>query len=127
MPTAPATGCAQRLQGHAPAVGYENSAVKVMGIDRCPCPEKLVQAYSRANRRAHGLPVPLILDFQNHAKQVEEAIFQFSTPRMCLACGDATEVAAHSARIRELAQPVLGKPKAAHARVSAMAALPRKP
>ena len=71
-------------------IGYDNPAVKVMGIDRkIGSAEKLVQVYSRANRLVNGMPTPVVLDFQNPSKHVEEAIFQFALPRTCASSSGA--------------------------------------
>lgn len=47
--------------------GYDNSAVTLLGVDRkIGSDEKLVQIYSRANRRRGGKTFPKVIDFANH-------------------------------------------------------------
>jgi len=66
--------------------GYDNSAVTLLGIDRkIGSDEKLVQVYSRANRRRAGKTFPKVIDFGNRAQDVERAVFEFSRPRCVLA------------------------------------------
>ena len=66
--------------------GYDNSAVTLLGIDRkIGSDEKLVQVYSRANRRRAGKTFPKVIDFGNRAQDVERAVFEFSRPRRVLA------------------------------------------
>ncbi|CAL1168262.1 unnamed protein product [Cladocopium goreaui] len=43
--------------------------------------EKLVQVYSRANRRRYGKTFPKVIDFSNRAQDVERAVLEFAQPR----------------------------------------------
>ena len=45
---------------------YDNDTISVVGVDRkIISSEKLVQVYSRANRRRESKLPPLVVDFQN--------------------------------------------------------------
>ena len=91
--------------------GYDNSAVSIIGIDKkMSSPEKIVQVYSRANRRRGGKRYPLVIDMQNSSKDVEEALYAFSVPRECLA--KSGDVAALSTALRDVLAPVLDSTKA---------------
>lgn len=62
--------------------GYDNTAVTLLGIDRrMSSDEKLVQVYSRANRRRYGKTFPKVIDFSNRAQDVERAVLEFAQPR----------------------------------------------
>ncbi|CAE7796014.1 unnamed protein product, partial [Symbiodinium sp. CCMP2456] len=66
--------------------GYDNSAVTLLGVDRkIGSDEKLVQIYSRANRRRGGKTFPKVIDFANHVSEAERAISEFSRTRFAAA------------------------------------------
>ena len=53
--------CANRFE-----TSYDNDTISVVGVDRkIISSEKLVQVYSRANRRRESKLPPLVVDFQN--------------------------------------------------------------
>jgi len=78
--------------------GYDNDAICVVAVDKkVTSPEKLVQIYSRGNRKRPGKKPPLVIDVQNASKDVEHAVCEYTMPRECLS-SDAGDV------VRQLSQ-----------------------
>lgn len=83
--------------------GYDNDKVCLVAVDKkMSSLEKLVQVYSRGNRRRDGKEFSVVIDLQNQPKDIERAVLEYSVPRECLASEDGESFKALSDKLRAL-------------------------
>eukprot|EP00928_Gymnodinium_smaydae_P020381 TRINITY_DN17876_c0_g1_i1.p1 TRINITY_DN17876_c0_g1~~TRINITY_DN17876_c0_g1_i1.p1 ORF type:complete len:1075 (-),score=179.60 TRINITY_DN17876_c0_g1_i1:198-3362(-) len=92
--------------------GYDNNCICLVVVDkRVTSPEKLVQIYSRGNRKRPGKKAPLVIDLQNPSKDVEHAVLEYTMPRECLANETGEVVLALSRQVSDILGDLVDKPK----------------